>query len=91
MPYAPTEYSVTIGKAIRKLKSPVPGLIVDIVTHPDFLELRVYENQIMSYDITQREAIMQHLYLMKDIVESHSVRCEFGGVAGDPPQSKRKK
>jgi hypothetical protein len=91
MAYAPTEYSVTIGKALRVLKSPVRGLIVDVVTHPDFLELRIYENQIMSYNITQREAVMQHLYVMKDIVEAYGVRCEFGGLPGDPPQPRRKK
>ena len=91
MDYAPTEYSIEMGQALRRLKSPVPGLIVDIVTHPNYIELRIYENQILSYDDTRRKATMKHLLMMREIIESYGVRCELGGVEGDPPQPKRKK
>lgn len=69
-----------IAKAIRQLKCPVKSLTVDIVTHPDFLALRVYEEQVMEYNVTQREAIMQYLLLMRDIVQAYGVRCEIMGV-----------
>lgn len=69
-----------IAKAIRQVKCPVKSLTVDIATHPDYLALRIYEEQVMEYGINDREAIMQYLLLMRDIVQSYGVRCEIEGV-----------
>ena len=77
-----------IAKAIRQLKCPVKHLTVDIVTHPDFLSLRVYENEVMEYEINQRADIMQYLLMMRDVVQSFGVRCEIDG-GKDAPRKKR--
>jgi hypothetical protein len=68
-----------IAKAIRQLKPPVKKLTVDIITHPDYLSLRVYEDEVMEYEINQRADIMQYLLLMRKVVESFGVRCEIDG------------
>lgn len=71
---------IDIAKAIRKVKCPVKHLTVDIVRHPDYLSLRVYEGEVMEYDISKREEIMKYLLLMREIVQSFGVRCEIEGV-----------
>jgi hypothetical protein len=79
-----------IAKAIRQLRPPVKNLTVDIVTHPQYLSLRVYEEEIMEYEINQRADIMQYLLLMRKIVQSFGVRCEIDG-GKFVPRKKRKK
>jgi hypothetical protein len=79
-----------IAKAIRQLRAPVKNLTVDIVTHPQYLSLRVYEEEIMEYEINQRADIMQYLLLMRKIVQSFGVRCEIDG-GKFVPRKKRKK
>jgi hypothetical protein len=78
-----------IAKSIRQLKPPVKELTVDIVTHPKYLSLRVYEDEIMQYEINQRADIMQYLLLVRDIVQSHGVRCEIDGGKSVPRSKKR--
>lgn len=78
-----------IAKAIRQLKPPVKSLTVDVVTHPDYLSLRVYEEEIMQYEIDKRADIMQYLLLMRKIVESFGVRCEIDGGKYIPRRRKR--
>jgi hypothetical protein len=79
-----------IAKAIRQLKSPVKELTVDIVTHPEFLSLRVYEDEIMQYEINQRADIMQHLLLMREIVQAFGVRCEIDGGKVAPRRRRKR-
>jgi hypothetical protein len=79
-----------IAKAIRQLRAPVKNLTVDIVTHPQYLSLRVYEEEIMEYEINQRADIMQYLLLMRKIVQSFGVRWEIDG-GKFVPRKKRKK
>ena len=78
------EYNAVM-KTIRTMKNPLPGTIVDFVTHPDYYELRIYENQVMAMSINERMALMEHLQLLRTGVESYGVRCELGGAVGDPP------
>jgi hypothetical protein len=73
-------YTKDMAKAIRQIKPPVKDLIVDIARHPDYIALRVYEDNVMQYEINQRADIMQHLLLIKDIIESYGTRCEIEGV-----------
>lgn len=78
-----------IAKAIRQVKPPVKNLIVDIVTHPDYLSLRVYEEQVMEYEIDQRADIMQYLLLVRDVVQAFGVRCEIDGGKYVPRRKRR--
>jgi hypothetical protein len=78
-----------IAKAIRQLPSPVKELTVDIVTHPEYLSLRVYEDEVMQYEINQRADIMQYLLMMREVVQSFGVRCEIDGGKYVPRKRKR--
>ena len=69
-----------IAKAIRQVKAPVKRLTVDVVTHPNYLGLRVYEDEVMEYDVNQRMHIMEYLLMLKNIVDSFGVRCEIEGA-----------
>ncbi len=43
----------------------------------------MYEDNIMSYDINQRVVITDYITLVRKVIESFGVRCEFEGVPGD--------
>lgn len=73
-------YTRDMAKAIRQVRPPVKDLILDIAKHPNYIALRVYEDNIMQYEINQRADIMQYLLMIKDIIESYGTRCEIEGV-----------
>lgn len=78
-----------IAKAIRQVKVPVKNLTVDIVTHPDYLSLRVYEDEVMQYEVDKRSDIMKYLLLVRDLIQSFGVRCEIDG-GKNVPRKRRK-
>jgi hypothetical protein len=80
-----SKYSPAIKKAIRQVPKPYP-IRTDVAEHPDFLEIVIYENQIMEFEESQRVVIMDYLLKVRDVVQLHGVRCELGGYAGDPPR-----
>jgi hypothetical protein len=73
-------YTKDMAKAVRAIKPPVKDLILDIVKHPDYIALRVYEGNVMQYEINQRADIMQYLLLVKQLIETYGSRCEIEGV-----------
>lgn len=69
-----------MARAIRNIKPPVKGLIVDIKALPQFIAVTVYEENIMEYSDSQRENIMEYLLMVRDVIDSYGVRCELNGV-----------
>jgi len=80
-----SKYNKDIARAIRQIPKPY-GIRTDMVEHPDFLEIRIYENEIMTFEENQRVVIMDYLLKVRDVVQLSGVRCELMGVAGDPPR-----
>lgn len=76
-------YTKQMANDIRKIKKPFQDLIIDIVQYPDFLTIRMYEDNIMKHDINDRVKITDYIIMIKNLVESYGVRCEFEGVPGD--------
>lgn len=74
-------------KAIKQIKSPYKGLVVDFVDMGKYLYLRIYENQIMSMSSTQQLGVMEYLQLLRITIESYGITCHFEGAKGDPPRS----
>lgn len=74
-------------QAIRQIKIPYKGLVVDFVDMDKYLALRVYENQIMSMSSGQQLGVMEYLQLLRTTIESYGVTCHFEGAKGDPPRS----
>lgn len=73
-------YTKDMAKAIRQIKPPVKELVLDIARHPDYIALRIYEENIMQYEINQRADIMRYLLMVKNIIESYGSRCEIEGI-----------
>jgi hypothetical protein len=76
-------YTKRMAQSIREIKKPFPGIIIDIAEYPEFLTIRMYEDNIMSFDINQRVLITDYISLVRKMIESYGVRCEFEGVPGD--------
>ena len=76
-------YTKQMAKTLREIKKPFPGIIIDIAEYPEFLTIRMYEDNIMSFDINQRVTITDYITLVRKVIESYGVRCEFEGVPGD--------
>ena len=76
-------YNQEMAKAVRQVKPPFPGIVIDIAEYPEFLTIRMYEDNIMSFDINQRVTITDYITLVRKVIESYGVRCEFEGVPGD--------
>jgi hypothetical protein len=80
-------YNLAMAKALRNIKPPYKGLVVDIRTRPNYLALVVYEENIMEYESEQRMNIMEYLLMMRSIIESYNVRCEIEGAKGSARRS----
>lgn len=76
-------YTKQMANAVRQVKKPFPNIIIDIVKYPEFLTIRMYEDNIMAFDINQRVLITDYIGLVKKVIESFGVRCEFEGVPGN--------
>lgn len=92
-------YGPVVAAAWRKIKKPY-RFTVDVVVHDQgmydgtyiyYVELRVYENEILAYNEIQRMEIMQYLLDCQNMIQSYNIRCELGGAPGDPPQPRRVK
>ena len=72
--------------AASQVKPPYKGLVVDLVEFPNYIGLRIYENQIMSMNDSQQFSVMEYLHNLRRVIESFGVECYFDGAKGDPPR-----
>lgn len=79
-------YDPLVYKMLKQEKPPY-NVIVDIVETPNFLALRVYENEIMALSNEKQMIFMEYLIKLRDIVHKFGYKCDFQGVKGDPPKS----
>lgn len=77
-----------MAKKLRELKPPVKGLIVDVRARPNYLALTVYESNIMEYNESQREQIMNHLLMMRQLIMSYGSPCEIEGIKYSDEQAR---
>jgi len=73
-------YNVQMAKALRELKPPYKGIILDVRARPEWIALVVYEENIMSYNVHQQENIMEWLWMARDLIASYGTRCEIEGI-----------
>ena len=66
--------------AVRGIKKPVVNLQMDIVKYPEFLCLRLYEDNFIQYTGNNKEMVIDYLQKVKKLIESYGVRCELEGV-----------
>ena len=80
-------YNLDMAKALRNVKKPPVGFVMDIKMRPNYVALVVYENNIMEFDDTRRGDIMEYLLMCRDVIQSYGTRCEIEGAKGAIPKS----
>lgn len=75
-----------VYKMLKQEKPPY-NIIVDIVEMPDFLALRVYENEIMALSNEKQLIVMEYLIKLRGIIHQFGYKCDFQGAKGDPPRN----
>ena len=82
-PNKPVFYNDEMKKRVREIKKPVSNLMMDIVMYPEFLALRLYEDNFIQYAGTQKEMVIDYVSKVKKLIESYGVRCELEGVPSE--------
>jgi hypothetical protein len=54
-------------------------LLMDIVMYPQFLALRLYEDNFLQFEGTKKEMVIDYVTKVKRLLESYGVRCELEG------------
>lgn len=78
-PNKPVFYTKEMKNAVRQIKRPDSDLLLDIVMYPDFLALRLYEDNFIKYHGSKKEQIIDYVMKVKKLIESYGVRCELEG------------
>lgn len=79
-PNKPVFYNKEMAKRLREIKKPVFDLEMDVVKYPDFLALRLYEDNFMQYTGNKKEMVIDYVDKVKKMLESYGVRVELEGV-----------
>jgi hypothetical protein len=77
-PNKPVFYTEEMKKAVHQVKKP-SMLLMDIVMYPDFLALRLYEDNFLQFEGTKKEMVIDYVTKIKRLLESYGVRCELEG------------
>lgn len=78
-PAKPVFYTEEMKKAIRQISKP-QMLLLDVVRYPDFLALRLYEDNFLQFEGIKKEMVIDYVTKVKKVIESYGVRCELEGV-----------
>ena len=78
-PNKPVFYTEEMKKRIWEIPKPAM-LLLDIVKYPEFLALRLYEDNFIQFDGTKKEMVIDYVSKVKKLIESYGVRCELEGV-----------
>ena len=54
-------------------------LQLDIVQYPEFLAIRLYEDNFILFDGIKKEMVIDCVTKIKQMIESYGVRCELEG------------
>ena len=87
-PNKPVFYTKEMAKKIREIKKPVHDLEMDIVKYPEFLAIRLYEDNFMQYMGTKKEMVIDYVDKVKKALEFYGVRVELEGVPSSRPMIK---
>lgn len=78
-PNKPVFYNEEMKKKLREIKKPLL-LMMDVVQYPDFLALRLYEDNFIQFSGSKKEEVIDYVMKVKKMIESYGVRCELEGV-----------
>jgi len=77
-PNKPVFYTEEMKKRVHEIKKP-SMLLMDVVMYPDFLALRLYEDNFIQFDGIKKEMVIDYVAKVKKLIESYGVRCELEG------------
>ena len=77
-PNKPVFYTEEMKKKVHQIKKP-SLLLMDVVMYPDFLALRLYEDNFLQFEGTKKEMVIDYVGKVKKLIESYGVRCELEG------------
>ena len=78
-PNKPVFYTEEMKKKVHEIQKP-NMLLMDVVKYPDFLALRLYEDNFLQFEGTKKEMVIDYVSKVKKLIESYGVRCELEGV-----------
>ena len=78
----PVFYTKEMSRKVRELISPARDLQMDIVKYPEFLAIRLYEDNFSQYDGSMKVRVIEYIELVKNVLESYGVRVELEGKPG---------
>jgi hypothetical protein len=81
-PNKPVFYNDDMKKKVREIPKPM-FLLMDIAMYPEFLALRLYEDNFIQFDGIEKEKVIDYIMKVKKLIESYGVRCELEGVPSD--------
>lgn len=81
-PNKPVFYTQEMAKKIREIPRP-NLLLMDVAMYPDFLALRLYEDNFLQFDGSAKERVIDYVMKVKKLIESYGVRCELEGVPSE--------
>jgi hypothetical protein len=56
---------------------------MDIVKYPEFLAIRLYEDNFVQFEGVKKEMVIDYVAKVKKLLESYGVRCELEGVPSE--------
>ncbi len=77
-PAKPVFYNEEMKKRVREIKKPM-FLLLDVVKYPDFLALRLYEDNFIQFEGIEKEKVIDYVSKVKKLLESYGVRIELEG------------
>lgn len=78
-PNKPVFYNKEMAQRVRQLKKDLPSLQMDIVQYPEFLAIRLYEDNFIQFEGIKKEMVIDCVNKVKKLIESYGVRCELEG------------
>jgi hypothetical protein len=79
-PNKPVFYTKEMAKKIREISKPAGDLKMDIVKYPDFLAIRLYEDNFIKYEGSMKLRVIEYIEMVKKILETYGIRVELEGV-----------
>lgn len=81
-PNKPVFYTTEMAKRVREIPKP-NLLLMDIAGYPEFLAIRLYEDNFLQFDGSAKERVIDYVTKVKRLIESYGVRCELEGVPSE--------
>lgn len=81
-PNKPVFYTAAMAKRVREIPQP-PLLMMDIAKYPDFIAVRLYEDNFIQFEGSKKEHVIEYVMKVKKLIESYGVRCELEGVPSE--------